>query len=747
MSTVGRCAAGIVLLVSVCALRAFPADLEYPSALRDAYDADENCWFGMAVTGEYPVPVRPQKWLVGPPPSHLSGVTMPTDHWIDLVFGGTIVGADGNDVEVAELGQAGEEALVFLTDGADQEYVMGLAKAKLYQSQNVSYIGLPLPDVETPFAPRGLRIVALDRGGGAPGFDVAYVRARVSRACGARADHPDPVDGADGVWPVASISWTPACDAVAQSVYLSGVRSLVESGDPAVRLAVVAGDVNCYEPNALELNTTYYWRVDAEGLDSGEVWSFTTSDHLMLDDFNSYGVAGGFLYETWNSLGMARVGEDPSYARHSCPQSMRYAYYYDVIRFSETFRRFGPAQDWTKAGARALVFWLYGLPGNDVKGQMYASVADATVEQRVVYDGAMTILTRPEWTAWRIPLADFNAVDLTAVDRVGLGFVWPSAQSGQFGEGTIYVDDLSLSAAMCTDECRPTGDLTGDCRVDHRDLQQMAADWLRTRGCRVAVVAPDDPVLWYRFDGNASDSAGRAHGQIEGRPTFEVGVNGRAIRFANDGDAVTVTNAATVFERTDEAITITFWARGTDSAHRNDTICCSNYSYGRSNPSMAIHLGCWRDPGQYRWDCGTPWSFANRLAGRHRCRSEWAGRWNHWAFTKDIRVGPEGGKGRMQIYLNGVLYDSRMGTDSPIEGIESFTIGTGWYGHYDGLIDDFRIYDYVLPEAEIAYLATDGTGMLPWNLGLAGDLDGSGTVDFDDFALLAEQWLDNPLWP
>jgi hypothetical protein len=101
----------------------------------------------------------------------------------------------------------------------------------------------------------------------------------------------------------------------------------------------------------------------------------------------------------------------------------------------------------------------------------------------------------------------------------------------------------------------------------------------------------------------------------------------------------------------------------------------------------------------------------------------------------------------MQIYLNGVLYDSRMGTDSPIEGIESFTIGTGWYGHYDGLIDDFRIYDYALPEAEIAYLATDGTGMLPWNLGLAGDLDGSGTVDFDDFALLAEQWLDNPLWP
>ncbi len=748
MPTVGRGAVGIALLLLwVSALVASVADFEYPSALRDAYDADGDCWVGMGMAGEYPVPVRPERWLVGPPPSGLSAVTMPTDNWVELLFSGTIVRADGNDVEVGEWGQAGEEATVFLTDGVDQEYPVGVAKAKLYKMQALSHIGLSLADVVTPFAPRGLRLVALDRGGGAPGFDVAYVQARISRACGPRADHPDPVHRADGVGPTATLVWTPACDAAAQSVYLSEVRSQVESGDPAVRLWVVPGDVNCVEPNGLALNTTYYWRVDAEGLEPGDVWSFTTSDHIVLDDFNDYGVTGGFLYETWRSSGMARVGEELLYARRSCPQSMRFAYYYDSIRFSETHRRFNPPQDWTQAGARALAFWLYGMPGNDTKGEMYAVIGDANAEQRVTFDGDRGILARPEWTAWWIPLADFNAVDLTAVERVGLGFVWSSAQPGQFGEGTVFVDDLSLYSSMCLEERRPTGDLTGDCRVDHRDVMQMATEWLDTRGRMVDVVAPSVPVLWYRFDGNVNDSAGVAHGEIQGRPLFEPGVCGQAIRFANPGDAVTVPNAPAVFGGIREAITIAFWQRGDDSPHRTDTICCSDYEYGRSHPSIAIHLGCWRDPGQYRWDCGTPWSFANRVAGHHRSNREWTMRWNHWTFTKDVRVGPEGAEGLMRVYLNGVLYDSRTGTDSPIEGIKSFQIGSGWYGHYDGLIDDFRIYDYALSEAEVAYLASDGTAQLPWDTGLAADLDGSRTVDFGDFAILADQWLDNQLWP
>ena len=95
MPTAGWFAAWTVLLCCTSALRADGGDLEYPSALRDAYDADDSCWIGMGVTGEYPVAVVPEKWLVGPPPSELSAVTMPTDHWVELLYRGRIVGADG----------------------------------------------------------------------------------------------------------------------------------------------------------------------------------------------------------------------------------------------------------------------------------------------------------------------------------------------------------------------------------------------------------------------------------------------------------------------------------------------------------------------------------------------------------------------------------------------------------------------------------------------------------------------------
>jgi concanavalin A-like lectin/glucanase superfamily protein len=210
---------------------------------------------------------------------------------------------------------------------------------------------------------------------------------------------------------------------------------------------------------------------------------------------------------------------------------------------------------------------------------------------------------------------------------------------------------------------------------------------------------------------------------------------------------VTVSNATGLFDRIQEAVTIAFWQKGDDSSHLNDTLCCSNYVYGVSNPALAVHLGCWRNPGQYRWDCGAPWSFENRLAGRHPSKSEWTGNWNHWVFTKDVRIGSDDRKGEMRIYLNGMLYDRKLGTDAPIEGITSLMIGSGWYGDYDGLIDDFQIYDYALSEAEAAHLASEGTGQLQSPNGLPADLDDSDKVDLADFGVLAEQWLDDQLWP
>jgi hypothetical protein len=248
-------------------------------------------------------------------------------------------------------------------------------------------------------------------------------------------------------------------------------------------------------------------------------------------------------------------------------------------------------------------------------------------------------------------------------------------------------------------------------------------------------------VAWYKFDDNADDSAGSAHGLLHGNPTFAPGVHGKAMSFDGNEDSVELTGVTNLFSSITSAITIAFWQYGADSPHLTDTLCCSNYAYGASDPAIAVNLGCWRQPGEYNWDCGQSRTFHERLSGNHRYQSEWSGRWNHWAFTKDARLG------EMQIFLNGRLYDSRAEANSPISQITSFEIGSGSYGGYDGLIDDFRIYDYALSQSEIAHAATDGTGVFDLPLMLPADLNNDNRINFADFAILADNWLENGLWP
>ena len=758
----------LLTMLALCAGsgRAKPPAFEYPSALLDLHDADGSCWTGMDAAGGFPAPVVPDRWLVGPPPSPDSAVTLPTDHWIDLAFSGLLADGDGNDIVVVETGKAGEQALLFVTDGRDQEYLLTRIAIGIDSRQDLSYVGIDLDGVtgsantldlvrapRLPFVPRALRLVALDLGGQSPGFDVSHVTALVSHDGGPGACYPNPLDGATGVSPDARLTWSPDPAATGQTIYLGEAAGAVRAGAAEVRHPSLAPDANTFTPSGLRLGRTYYWRVDETRADSnavraGEVWSFTVADRRAIDDFETYDLSQHFLYETWQTRGWADVSIEQGIAV-SCSQAMSFRYHFDATWSAEVARTFDAPQDWTCHEARVLEFALRGVPGNATNGQLYIVLGDGQTQQRVLYPGDLQILAEPRWHACRIALADFNSVDLTHVTSLALGLRC-AATDPQRGTGTVYIDDMVLRPTVCLGtqdsalgpaSAGPPGDLTGDCLVDYRDLQRLAQRWLYDRTRPLIMAAPNEPILSYDFDGNAQDRAGTSNGQIVGRCNFVPGVTGQAIRFLSEGDGVIVTNAPGVFGRVRDAITIAFWQRGDDSTHLNDTLCCSNYVYGRSDPAVAIQLGCWRSPGQYRWDCGYPFSFDNRLAGRHQSKEEWAGRWNHWAFTKDARTG------RMEIYLNGALYDSRSGASAPITGVTSFEIGAGWYGRYDGALDDFRIYDYALSAAEVAHVATGGTGILPEPPNAPADLNSDGTVNFGDFALLATHWLETNLWP
>ncbi len=741
--------AGIALVL--CA-RCGWGGFEYPSVVLDAYDADESCWMGIDALGRYPVRAIPERWLTGPPASVESAVTIPTDHWVELAFSGEIVDGDGPDIVVTETGKAGEEALLFVTDGGDRECLLTKLVIESAMTQELSYTEADLAGVALPFAPRAIRVVALDMGGQSPGFDLGYAQARVSHNCCVQVCSPNPIRGAVRIDPNVRLAWSPGSLAQRQVVYLSDVKSQVEAGDPAVRHGPFGVGANTFDPPGLRLGETYYWRVDglgpvdANSVWAGDVWSFTVADHVAIDDFETYDGPAS-LWQAWQPSGYADLTLEQE-SVDTCQQSLVFDYYYDRFADSSLSRSFETGQDWTRGGARAIQLWMRGDLPNSQGCEFYVAVTDGVNTQTISEAIVTEIEDASPWFTWRVSLDDLSGIDLTQVHGVTLGIrPLESSPPGVYCWGVLHIAEIGLYGCLCPESGRPQSDLTADCRVDFEDLERLAADWRYGPVRTLETKRPKKkPLVWYEFDDNAKDRMGRADGVIEGQCTFEDGVYGQAIHFDGRQDAVTIPEALTVFQSIHDAITIAFWQKADDSGHRNDTLFCSNYAYGLSNPTLAIHLGCWRDPGGYRWDCGSPWSFENRLAGRHQDKSDWAGRWNHWAFTKDILVVADGRTGCMEIYLNGELYDRLTGTDTPIAGITSFEIGSGWYGGYDGLIDDVQIYNYALSASEVAYVATDGAGLFE-RPASAADLNADGEVDFRDLATLATEWLQDELWP
>jgi len=134
------------------------------------------------------------------------------------------------------------------------------------------------------------------------------------------------------------------------------------------------------------------------------------------------------------------------------------------------------------------------------------------------------------------------------------------------------------------------------------------------------------------------------------------------------------------------------------------------------------------------------------------------GQWHHVAGVFD--------NGTLTIYIDA-------GPEAPAFGGPTFGTGTTRYGflgigseatefngrpnatgYFDGHLDEVRIYDRALTPAEIAYLAdeTPGDGELYVAVQSVADLydeepQGSKAINFKDFAVLIEKWLDELLWP
>ena len=89
------------------------------------------------------------------------------------------------------------------------------------------------------------------------------------------ASNPSPVDGAGGVAVNTTLSWAAGAGTSTHQVYFGTTSGALPAApnDPAS---------TSYQPGALNISTTYYWRVDetnSVGTTTGDEWSFTTSSN------------------------------------------------------------------------------------------------------------------------------------------------------------------------------------------------------------------------------------------------------------------------------------------------------------------------------------------------------------------------------------------------------------------------------------------------------------------------------------
>ena len=144
----------------------------------------------------------------------------------------------------------------------------------------------------------------------------------------------------------------------------------------------------------------------------------------------------------------------------------------------------------------------------------------------------------------------------------------------------------------------------------------------------------------------------------------------------------------------DSAVTISFWQYGDPAIQPQSDYCFEGYN-AAGNRVVNVHLP-WGNGSVY-WDAGNNGGSYDRI-NKAANTQDYEGQWNHWAFTKEVRTG------EMHIYLNGALWHSGTGKTRDMSGIATFRIGSNAPGtnHYDGKIDEFRIWKRALTATEIS---------------------------------------------
>jgi len=329
-----------------------------------------------------------------------------------------------------------------------------------------------------------------------------------------------PPDGAIDVTQPLILSWIAGGSNLHHDVYFGDDEQAVANATTetaGIYRGRQAADVTTYDPGILELDKTYYWRID--GVDEadanspwkGNVWSFTTANFIVVDDFEAYDDYCNRIFYTWldgcghsadpgcgvtasagNGSGwnacpgpiIAPFAEQNPIVHGGC-QSMPGTYDNSgaggLPRYSETGRTWAVPQDWTREGVKALTLWFYGDPCNAAE-PLYVAVEDSMGKIKVInHDDANAVQLRG-WQEWNIDLKQFTGtgLNLEAVKKMYIG-VGDRDAPQRGGTGQLYFDDIRLYRPRCIASIfKPEADLSGNCVVDLADIAILASQWLQS---------------------------------------------------------------------------------------------------------------------------------------------------------------------------------------------------------------------------------------------------------------------------
>ncbi len=287
------------------------------------------------------------------------------------------------------------------------------------------------------------------------------------------ASGPNPFNRAVDVKQTPTLRWKTGTKAAQHDVYFGDDKTAVTDANtttPEIYRGRQPLENTSYVPTEapLEWNKTYYWRIDEindtnpDSPWTGKVWSFTTANFLVVDDFEDYDAGENQIWYAWHDgLGYGTPGTEPyapgngtgsavgddttaSYTEetivHGGSQSMLFWYDNSVLRYSEATLTLTHPRDWTENGVNKLSIWFRGDSANAAE-TLYVVLNGSAVVTHDNPDAAQVTT----WTEWTIDLQTFAdlGVNLANVNTIALG-LGNRNNPVAGGSGTMYFDDIRL---------------------------------------------------------------------------------------------------------------------------------------------------------------------------------------------------------------------------------------------------------------------------------------------------------------